>query len=105
MILDRADAAHLLRRTGFGATLAEIDSYVGLTRAQAVARVLDLTHAPSTPRPAVSQTGEDWERHTNTITWWIERMVSSPTPIGSSVFAIPPGCDEGGYVGQTLLEN
>ncbi len=27
------------------------------------------------------------------------------TPIGSSVFAIPPGCDEGGYVGQTLLES
>ncbi|WP_293695806.1 Dyp-type peroxidase [uncultured Agrococcus sp.] len=26
------------------------------------------------------------------------------TPIGSSVFAIPPGCQEGGYVGETLLE-
>ncbi|WP_348525599.1 Dyp-type peroxidase [Litorihabitans aurantiacus] len=25
------------------------------------------------------------------------------TPIGSAVFAIPPGCDEGGFVGQTLL--
>ncbi|MDE0572043.1 Dyp-type peroxidase [Demequina sp. B12] len=25
------------------------------------------------------------------------------TPIGSAVFAIPPGCDEGGYIGQTLL--
>lgn len=25
------------------------------------------------------------------------------TPIGSAVFAIPPGCDEGGYVGETLL--
>lgn len=26
------------------------------------------------------------------------------TPIGSAVFAIPPGCSEGGYIGQTLLE-
>ena len=26
------------------------------------------------------------------------------TPIGSSVFAIPPGCREGGYIGETLLE-
>lgn len=26
------------------------------------------------------------------------------TPIGSAVFAIPPGCAEGGYVGETLLE-
>lgn len=27
------------------------------------------------------------------------------TPIGSAVFAIPPGCEEGGYLGQTLLES
>lgn len=25
------------------------------------------------------------------------------TPIGSAVFAIPPGCDQGGYIGDTLL--
>jgi len=26
------------------------------------------------------------------------------TPVGSAVFAIPPGCREGGYLGQALLE-
>lgn len=26
------------------------------------------------------------------------------TPVGSSVFAIPPGCSEGGYIGETLLD-
>ncbi len=26
------------------------------------------------------------------------------TPIGSAVFAIPPGCEPGGYVGETLLD-
>ena len=26
------------------------------------------------------------------------------TPVGSAVFAIPPGCRKGGYVGETLLE-
>ncbi|MDN5755568.1 MULTISPECIES: Dyp-type peroxidase [Micrococcaceae] len=26
------------------------------------------------------------------------------TPVGSAVFAIPPGCKEGGYIGETLLE-
>jgi len=26
------------------------------------------------------------------------------TPIGSAVFAIPPGCGKGGYIGETLLE-
>ncbi|MEV0131080.1 hypothetical protein AB0H83_21775 [Dactylosporangium sp. NPDC050688] len=25
------------------------------------------------------------------------------TPIGSAVFAIPPGCEPGGWVGRTLL--
>ncbi|CAH0188029.1 putative deferrochelatase/peroxidase EfeN [Microbacterium oxydans] len=25
------------------------------------------------------------------------------TPIGSAVFAVPPGCDEGGFIGETLL--
>ncbi|WP_200331542.1 Dyp-type peroxidase [Leucobacter sp. L43] len=25
------------------------------------------------------------------------------TPVGSAVFAIPPGCSEGGYIGETLL--
>ena len=24
-------------------------------------------------------------------------------PIGSAVFAVPPGCAEGGFVGETLL--
>lgn len=27
------------------------------------------------------------------------------TPIGSAVFAIPPGCEEGGYIGETLLRS
>ena len=25
------------------------------------------------------------------------------TPIGSAVFAVPPGCSPGGYIGETLL--
>ncbi|WP_156759004.1 Dyp-type peroxidase [Microbacterium karelineae] len=25
------------------------------------------------------------------------------TPIGSAVFALPPGCDEGGFIGETIL--
>lgn len=27
------------------------------------------------------------------------------TPVGSQVFALPPGCREGGYLGETLLES
>ncbi|WP_232285402.1 Dyp-type peroxidase [Saccharomonospora marina] len=27
------------------------------------------------------------------------------TPVGSAVFAIPPGCEPGGWIGQTLLES
>ncbi|MFP3813568.1 Dyp-type peroxidase, partial [Bacillus sp. SIMBA_005] len=25
------------------------------------------------------------------------------TPVGSAVFAVPPGCSDGGYIGETIL--
>ena len=34
----------------------------------------------------------------------LDLMNEWTTPIGSAVFAIPPGCAEGGYVGETLLD-
>ena len=46
--LNVADAAHLLRRTGFGATPAEVEALLPLSRREAVRRVLH--GAP----------GEDW---------------------------------------------
>ena len=50
--LTRSDAAHLLRRAGFGASPAELDAYTGLERAVAVERVLDVgRNPPATDTP------------------------------------------------------
>jgi dye decolorizing peroxidase len=31
-------------------------------------------------------------------------QLAATTPIGSAVFAIPPGCAKGEYLGQALLQ-
>ncbi len=49
--LTAKDAAHLLRRTTFGPTLAEIDSFTGLAPAQAVQQLIDNAALPSVSNP------------------------------------------------------
>ncbi len=53
--LSRQDAAHLLRRTGFGGTNAEITALTGMTRRAAIdaAMVESTARAPSGPRANV----------------------------------------------------
>ncbi len=79
-LLTRPDAIHFLRRAGFGGTSAEIDSYVGLTRLQAVDRAMNFSSAPRVARPFA--TSEDWWiSHRKAHGWWIDRMVTTPTPL------------------------
>jgi hypothetical protein len=59
-IVTNLDAAHLLRRVGFGPTAAEIQSLTGLTRQAAVASVMDLTSAPAVVRPSVDDRDNEW---------------------------------------------
>ncbi len=79
--LTNFDAAHLLRRVGFGGSTSEISALVGMSRANAVDRVLDVSAAPSvTPFPTFDPSGQ-WPQYVEVITWWLNRMVTSPTPI------------------------
>ncbi|MGI9645741.1 MAG: DUF1800 domain-containing protein [Ilumatobacteraceae bacterium] len=79
-VLSPADAAHLLRRVGFGGSNAEIASLTGLTRQQAVDLVTDLSGAPGVTRPFAS--GEQrWEAHVRAHGWWLDRMVTTPKPL------------------------
>jgi uncharacterized protein (DUF1800 family) len=83
MAISQSDAAHLLRRSGFGATQAKIDELAALpSREAAVDRVLDLTLAPGYDPPIGTQWVGDqygsWKTMTN---WWIDRMRTTPTPI------------------------
>ncbi|MDH5609799.1 MAG: hypothetical protein OEY56_09985, partial [Cyclobacteriaceae bacterium] len=58
-VLGKKRAAHFLRRTCFGGTVAEIDEFANLTAPQAVARLFDPTLPdPATPiDPAI---GQEW---------------------------------------------
>ena len=97
------DARHLLARTGFGPTDAEVRDYAGLTREQAVTRLLrDARTAPVTPAPAwVAETVPLRYPAADTATfeerrafrqqqtrlgielraWWMQEMLVTPSPL------------------------
>ncbi|HEX8013490.1 MAG TPA: DUF1800 domain-containing protein [Casimicrobiaceae bacterium] len=97
------DARHLLNRTGFGATDAEIRRFVGMTREDAARTLLAETRtAPVTPPPAwtrdtgprsyprrgnVSETEkrafrqEQLRKGLELRGWWLEEMLVTPSPL------------------------
>lgn len=83
MAIPRSDAAHLLRRSGFGARPADIANLATApTWEDAVDRVLDTSQAPPATMPlAVTQGMDPWEIRVELIKFWIERMRTSPSPI------------------------
>lgn len=75
-LMTAADAAHLLRRAGFGGTPAEIDALTGVEQQDAVDAVLDVSGTPDPVPPgslADPDTG-DWEKVSDLQKWWIDRM-------------------------------
>lgn len=101
-ILSAADARFLLDRTGYAPDPHETAQYVGLTRAQAVDRLLATTReTPVTPLPAwfdepipTPQARRAWtpeERKTAQMTrnrryqearaWWVMEMLHTPSPL------------------------
>ena len=81
--MSREDAAHLLRRAGFGGSSVEIDQLATLDRSVAVDRFLDTSLAPPAPEPAfLNDVGlQDWEKHVRAQLWWLERMRTTPAPL------------------------
>ena len=82
MGLNRAGAAHLLRRGAMGGTTAMIDSFVDMTRANAVDRLLDTSSNPGLPGWGLFDSGdEDWRAQEKMIEWWVDRMITAPPTI------------------------
>jgi uncharacterized protein (DUF1800 family) len=98
------DARHLLNRTGFGATDAEIRRYVGMTREEAAKTLLAETRTQAaTPPPAWTAASaplryprggdkateedrkafrqEQLREGLELRGWWLEEMVTTPTPL------------------------
>jgi uncharacterized protein (DUF1800 family) len=100
--LDEADARHLLSRTGFTPSPAELRPWVGQTPAQAVDRLLAnvqqarllveppaFTREPIEPPlnrlddPALRKAALERvvEQSLELRTWWLEQMLATPTPL------------------------
>jgi uncharacterized protein (DUF1800 family) len=72
------DAAHLLRRAGFGGTLAEITALAGQDRATVVDNILSATGPPDTFTPTGAT---EWDQWISLIQWWYQRMITSTAPL------------------------
>jgi uncharacterized protein (DUF1800 family) len=80
------DIAHLLRRSGFVAPPDRVAALSALSLSQAVDAVLDVSRAPADTYPASTASwngdGETaYRQMVDLIQWWLDRMVSTPTPI------------------------
>jgi uncharacterized protein (DUF1800 family) len=84
MPVTAADAAHLLRRSGFGFTKAQLTELTELPdRTAAVDRVLDLSRAPTAalPVPPFVLFQDMTAPWVAMVHWWIDRMRTTPVPI------------------------
>jgi len=95
-IINRADAAHLLRRAGFGGSDAEISALVGRTRRDSVDSVMGFRSTDPTPTgpdvgvPSFIGKAHQWDAHSEVINWWVLRMSILPnlTALPASIPAV-----------------
>ena len=80
------DAAHLLRRTGYGGSNAEVTALTGKTRRQCVDAAMGFSASDAIPggpdlgKPSwvVNSKDGQWEVHSDIIDWWVTRMATLP---------------------------
>jgi uncharacterized protein (DUF1800 family) len=87
LVLDFRDAAHLLRRAGFGGRRSDVDALVGLQLGAAVQRVLSAPAAQSstdTPgrlaQPEVDGENE-YQLWVDLVQYWLDRMAALGSPV------------------------
>jgi len=110
--VDRADAEHLVRRTGFGIDWAVVDQLVSMSRADAVATLMDFSPNP-TPQPPsgiFDEDGSKWRQIADLKVWWMERMRLMPRPLQEKLTLFWHGhfatnADQHRYAWQTWQEN
>ena len=80
----RRRAAHLLRRAGFGGTLAEIAAFSTLTREQAADRLLNyeaIDNSALDQRIAVGNFDLSGAKPAEFVRWWLTRMAYTARPL------------------------
>ena len=81
--LSREDAAHLLRRAGFGASPAELDGWTRLSRNDAIERLCDVSGAtlPAPPPLVHDERAESGPRQQALLHFWFDRMATTEWPL------------------------
>jgi uncharacterized protein (DUF1800 family) len=81
--LSPRDAAHLLRRVGFGGSPDQIASLVGVPVDRAVDRLLDTSGARTYGGPPrlADPNVDDYQKWVAVTNWWLDRMRTSTTPV------------------------
>lgn len=99
MPMPTSDAAHLLRRAGFGGTPSEIATFAALDRAAAVERLVNAAGSPPARPPILDDTTKgDYERLLALIQDWISRMATSSSPLEEKMTFFWHGHFVSGYV-------
>jgi uncharacterized protein (DUF1800 family) len=73
--------AHLLRRTGFAATAADLQTYVPLGLSGAVDKLLNYDQTPDTALDYANNAGLDLTKVADAIRWWLLRMTYTSRPL------------------------
>ncbi len=93
--LSRAEAAHLLRRAGYGGTNAEINAFKGKSLTSAVDAVLghrqsnSIPAGPSVGTPSFVTQSSGYTAHNDSVNWWLHRMATIAQPSSVSSGALP----------------
>jgi uncharacterized protein (DUF1800 family) len=80
--MDPLQLAHLLRRTEFVARPARVTALSGLTRAQAVDDILNVSPTPVVLPVFIDHDidGQGYNQWVFAVQWWLDRMVDAPKP-------------------------
>jgi uncharacterized protein (DUF1800 family) len=81
---DFSDVAHLLRRSGFGGSRSEIETFATLDWADLVDEILDVSSNPAadTGAPNLDENATSWsQRYVGITHHWFERARTVPRPI------------------------
>ncbi len=81
--MERSEAAHLLRRAGFGGTASTVDEYAALSRDDAVTRLLDRSSATGIgPKPDVLPNDDGkYDQFVTMFHDWFGRMAYTGAPL------------------------
>lgn len=79
----RIQAAHLLRRAGFGGTSQDIEQYAAMSHSDAVNKLLNFVPNPQSTFNLQRRMQEvDYIPHLDDIqTWWVDTMLNTPNPL------------------------